>query len=161
MLDLERFVEAQRDQYAGYDAALREIAGGGKRGHWIWYVFPQLAGLGTSGMSRAYAIRDASEAEAYLRHPTLGPRLVAIAGAVRDALATGSSVERVMGSSIDATKLVSSMTLFEAVAAALPREPAASADRLLPIAGEILAAAERQGYARCALTERALGRDRG
>jgi uncharacterized protein (DUF1810 family) len=157
MQRLERFLDAQRDSRAGYAAALREIGSGGKRGHWIWYVFPQLAGLGSSAMSERYAIRDLDEAEAYLRDDTLGPRLVAIAEAVRDALAAGALVEEVMGSSIDATKLVSSMTLFGGVAAALPRGAVASADLLLPVASEILVEADRQGYQRCASTTRALG----
>jgi uncharacterized protein (DUF1810 family) len=156
MSSLSRFIDAQRDPHAGYEAALREIAGGGKRGHWIWYVFPQIAGLGMSSQSRAYAIRDAAEAADYLGDATLGPRLVAIAEAVRDALAGGTSIEDVMGSTIDATKLVSSMTLFAGVAARLPRGTVASADLLRPIAEEILAAADAEGYPRCAFTERAI-----
>jgi uncharacterized protein (DUF1810 family) len=161
MANLERFIDAQRDAHVGYDAALREIQSGGKRGHWIWYVFPQIAGLGVSSLSQAYAIRDASEAEAYLRDETLGPRLVAIAAAVRDALAAGQPVARVMGSSIDATKLVSSMTLFAGVARALPRGTTPAADLLRPIAEEILIAADRAGYPRCAFTDRVIAREGG
>ena len=77
---LTRFVEAQRTRY---DQALSEIVGGHKRSHWMWYIFPQLAGLGVSAMSRQYAIHSLAEAEAYLRHPILGPRLAACAAAMR------------------------------------------------------------------------------
>jgi uncharacterized protein (DUF1810 family) len=161
MADLQRFREAQDDPAAGFDAALREIRSGGKRGHWIWYVFPQIAGLGVSGMSQAYAIGDKEEAEAYLRDETLGGRLVVIAEAVLEALAVGQSLVRVMGSSIDATKLVSSMTLFAGVAQALPRGTTPAADLLRPIAEEILIAADRAGYPRCVFTDRVLAREGG
>jgi uncharacterized protein (DUF1810 family) len=158
MTSLERFHQAQQNPHAGYEAALGEIRAGGKRGHWIWYVFPQLAGLGTSAMSQAYAIRDVAEAEAYLRDEILGPRLVAITAAVRDALAAGAPIARVMGSAIDAQKLVSSMTLFAGVAGRLPRGTTPSADLLLPMAAEILVAASREGHPPCAFTERSLAR---
>lgn len=107
--DLARFVAAQESDYA---TALRELRGGRKRSHWIWYIFPQVAGLGTSGMSRRYAIKSRREAEAYLAHPVLGPRLAECAQAL---LAhTGKSAREVMGSPDD-LKLCSSMTLFAAV----------------------------------------------
>jgi len=70
--DLDRFVHAQAEDY---ERALAEIRHGQKRSHWMWYVFPQLAGLGSSSMARRYAIKTVAEAEAYLRHPILGPRL--------------------------------------------------------------------------------------
>jgi uncharacterized protein (DUF1810 family) len=158
MADLQRFRDAQRDARAGFDAAIGEIRSGGKRGHWIWYVFPQVAGLGSSGMSRAYAIRDAREAEEYLRDETLGPRLAAVAEAVRESLRQGQPLEQVMGSSIDATKLVSSMTLFAWAARRVPPGAVPAADALLPLADEILAVAERAGYPKCAFTERVLTR---
>ncbi|MEI7745492.1 MAG: DUF1810 family protein, partial [Chloroflexota bacterium] len=69
--DLERFVTAQR---GGYDAVLRELRAGRKSGHWIWYVFPQLAALGRSETAKLYGIRSLDEARAYLEHPVLGPR---------------------------------------------------------------------------------------
>ena len=104
--DLERFVAAQRDTY---DDALAELRAGAKRGHWMWFVFPQVAGLGLSPMSRHYAIRSIDEARAYLSHPVLGPRLSECAAAL---LATGQTdAERILGG-IDARKLRSSMTLF-------------------------------------------------
>ena len=76
--DLERFVTAQRDVY---DGALAELRRGHKTGHWMWFIFPQVAGLGHSEMSRRYAIASLDEARAYLEHPVLGPRLRDCAGA--------------------------------------------------------------------------------
>ena len=104
--DLDRFVQAQEDDYA---RALAEIAGGRKRSHWMWYIFPQLAGLGLSEMARRYAIASAAEAGAYLRHPVLGPRLVACAEAALGV--RGRSAHDIFGSPDD-VKLRSSATLF-------------------------------------------------
>ena len=104
--DLERFVIAQDHVYEGVVAELRA---GRKTGHWMWFVFPQIAGLGRSEMSRFYAIASLDEARAYLAHPVLGPRLRECAGLV---LATeGRTAETIFGG-IDAVKLRSSMTLF-------------------------------------------------
>jgi uncharacterized protein (DUF1810 family) len=107
--DLARFVEAQaRD----YNQALAEIKAGRKRSHWIWYVFPQIDGLGFSSMSRRYAIKSVDEARAYLAHPVLGPRLVEICDA---ALAVeGKSAYEIFGSPDD-MKLKSCATLFASV----------------------------------------------
>ena len=115
--NLRRFVEAQ-DDAAIYARALGELRDGRKRGHWIWFVFPQIAGLGASPMSLAYAIRSLDEARAYLAHPTLGPRLHESCEAL---LANDPSLtaERILGT-IDAIKVRSSMTLFSA---ADPSEP--------------------------------------
>src|SRR6266576_219495 len=85
-MSLERFHEAQASRWAGYDAALAEIRAGGKRSHWIWYIFPQIEGLGHSSTARAYAIRDLGEACAYLRDPTLRARYEEIAAAVSEEL---------------------------------------------------------------------------
>jgi uncharacterized protein (DUF1810 family) len=106
--NLQRFVEAQN---AGgtYERALQELRRGRKTSHWMWFVFPQIAGLGSSQMSRTYAISSLDEARAYLRHPVLGPRLIACAEAV--AQASASTAEQIFGS-IDAQKLHSSATLF-------------------------------------------------
>ncbi|MBS1886719.1 MAG: DUF1810 domain-containing protein [Actinobacteria bacterium] len=113
---LQRFVAAQEDA-AIYARALAELRAGRKQGHWIWFVFPQIAGLGSSPMSEAYAIRSLAEARAYLDHPVLGPRLRECAEAL---LATdpSQSAEQILGG-IDALKLRSSMTLF---ARAAPEE---------------------------------------
>jgi uncharacterized protein (DUF1810 family) len=113
---LRRFVEAQ-DGGGTYSRALAELRAGLKASHWMWFVFPQLAGLGQSPMSRAYAIASLAEARAYLEHPVLGPRL-------RECAATliahaGSPAATILGE-VDAVKLRSSMTLF---ARAEPGEP--------------------------------------
>jgi uncharacterized protein (DUF1810 family) len=112
--DLERLAAAQE---GGYEGVLRELRQGHKTGHWIWFVFPQLAGLGRSEISRFYAIRSLAEARAYLAHPILGPRLRECAAIVLDA--PEGSAEAIFGS-LDAMKVRSSMTLFHR---ALPEEP--------------------------------------
>jgi uncharacterized protein (DUF1810 family) len=112
----QRFVEAQ-EAGGAYARALTELRAGRKTGHWIWFVFPQLAGLGHSEMSRRYAIASLAEAKAYLDEPLLGPRLRECAEALlrhRDRPA-----EAILGG-VDAVKLRSSMTLF---ARAKPNEP--------------------------------------
>jgi uncharacterized protein (DUF1810 family) len=107
---LERFVQAQ----AGvHEQALAELRSGRKRSHWMWFVFPQIAGLGSSPTARFYAIASADEARAYLDHPLLGQRLRACVTALLGH--RGSSAEAMLGP-VDAMKLRSSMTLFEAVA---------------------------------------------
>jgi uncharacterized protein (DUF1810 family) len=107
--DLSRFVTAQREIYP---RALAELRAGTKRSHWMWFVFPQIAGLGRSDMARRYAIRDLAEARAYLAHSVLAPRLLECTAAVL-AHAGARSAEAIFGG-IDAVKLRSSMTLFEA-----------------------------------------------
>ena len=110
--DLARFVEAQRDDY---EQALAEIRGGRKRSHWMWYIFPQFDGLGFSSTSRRYAIKSVAEAEAYLRHPVLGPRLVECAEALLHL--EGRSASEIFGSPDD-MKLRSCATLFARVSPA-------------------------------------------
>ncbi|MFN2560118.1 MAG: DUF1810 domain-containing protein [Jatrophihabitans sp.] len=105
--DLSRFVAAQ-DAAGTYDRALAELRQGRKTSHWMWFVFPQVAGLGRSATSRRYAISSLDEARAYLRHPLLGPRLRECATVVA---AAPPGAEAIFGS-IDAQKLQSSMTLF-------------------------------------------------
>ena len=105
---LDRFVQAQ-DNGGQYRQALSELRAGRKRGHWIWFVLPQVAGLGLSSMSQRYAISGLAEARAYLAHPVLGPRLLECAQTLL-ALPADDAVA-VLGS-IDAIKLRSSMTLF-------------------------------------------------
>jgi len=106
--DLERFVVAQ-DADGTYASALAELRAGRKAGHWMWFVFPQVAGLGMSATSTRYAISSLEEARAYLAHPVLGPRLVECAGAL--AGLSGRSADEILGP-VDAMKLRSSMTLF-------------------------------------------------
>ena len=108
--DLDRFVAAQEPVYA---QALGELRAGRKQSHWMWFIFPQLAELGRSATARFYGIGSAAEAAAYLAHPLLGSRLVECSHVL---LAhRGTRPDEIMGS-IDAMKLRSSMTLFEAVA---------------------------------------------
>lgn len=111
--DLDRFVDAQRGTYA---AALAELRAGAKRTHWMWFVFPQIAGLGQSAMARQYAIRSLAEARAYHAHPVLGARLTECLDALADL--PKPDPERVFGG-IDAVKLRSSLTLF---ALAIPED---------------------------------------
>jgi uncharacterized protein (DUF1810 family) len=105
--DLSRFVDAQASGV--YEQALRELRAGRKQGHWIWFVFPQIAGLGRSETSRCYALSGLDEAAAYLAHPVLGPRLVESARALLEL--PGDDAVAVLGP-VDAQKLRSSMTLF-------------------------------------------------
>jgi uncharacterized protein (DUF1810 family) len=104
--DLQRFVEAQAPVYSGVLAELRR---GRKESHWMWFIFPQLAGLGHSAMARHYAIGSLAEAKAYLEHPQLGVRLIECTGAVL--MHAGIRAEHIFGP-VDAMKLRSSMTLF-------------------------------------------------
>ncbi|MCA1982778.1 DUF1810 domain-containing protein [Nocardioides nematodiphilus] len=106
--DLDRFVQAQAGGV--YEQALAELRAGRKRSHWIWFVFPQVAGLGYSPTSQRYAIGSLAEARAYLGHPVLGPRLRQSASAARD---FDGTPEELLGP-VDEEKLRSSMTLFEA-----------------------------------------------
>ena len=108
-ISLERFVTAQQDKY---DIAFSEIKAGRKRSHWMWYIFPQLQGLGLSEMSKLYAIRDLEEASAYLQHPVLGKRLLAICNELLQQ--PGNDAHAIFGSP-DHVKLKSSLTLFAAV----------------------------------------------
>jgi uncharacterized protein (DUF1810 family) len=106
--DLQRFVQAQ-EEGGSHTAALAELGSGRKTGHWMWFVFPQLAGLGSSPTARFFAIASLDEARAYLTHPLLGARLREATDAARTAPA--ASAEALLGG-IDAQKLRSSMTLF-------------------------------------------------
>jgi uncharacterized protein (DUF1810 family) len=114
--DLARFVMAQ-DADGAYGRVLVELRAGRKTGHWMWFVFPQIAGLGQSETSRRYAIASRAEAEAYLQHPQLGSRLIECAE-ILEASRTLGAVS-IFGS-VDAKKLQSSMTLFMRAA---PEEP--------------------------------------
>ena len=111
---LDRFLDAQRGDYA---AALAEVRRGRKTSHWMWYIFPQIAGLGQSSTARYYSIRDLEEAREYYAHPVLGQRLREISGVLLEL--RGSDPVAVFGG-IDSMKLKSSMTLF---AMAAPDDP--------------------------------------
>lgn len=155
MSRLDRFRTAQDSPDSGFDEALEEIRSGGKRGHWIWYVFPQLSGLGLSRISQAFAIEGEEEAAEFLRDPVLGPRLLAITTEVADQLRarTPPSLHTLMGSDTDARKVVSSLTLFGAVARKVhAAEGLALGGALAVAADDVLEAAESQGYPPCAYT---------
>jgi uncharacterized protein (DUF1810 family) len=107
--DLDRFVEAQDTIYP---RVISELVAGVKQSHWMWFIFPQIAGLGFSAMAQRYAIGSRSEAIAYLDHPVLGPRLIECTRLVLDV--TGQSIHSILGSPDD-IKFRSSMTLFDAV----------------------------------------------
>lgn len=109
MAGLDRFVTAQEPVF---ETALAELAAGVKRTHWMWFVFPQIAGLGRSETARFYAIANPSEARAYLAHPLLGPRLLE---ATRTLIAAPGDAPSILGP-IDSVKLRSCLTLFAAVA---------------------------------------------
>jgi uncharacterized protein (DUF1810 family) len=180
---VSRFKDAQDWPDAGFADALREIQTGGKRSHWIWYIFPQLAGLGSSGFAVRYGIADVDEAVEYLRDDTLRERLLTITRAVAAQLRAPRSAPlvRLMGSRIDAQKLVSSMTLFAHVAEMLRTHESASTSvstsdsasksestkaresarggealadyaELANLAREVLAAAAAEGYPPCQFT---------
>src|ERR1044071_7849790 len=110
MSGLRRFRQAQDAPHDGFETALAELRAGRKRSHWIWYVFPQLAGLGQSPMAVHYGLTGADEAAAYLRDDVLGGRLASAAAVVREHLerAEPPRLDTLMGSRIDALKLVSS-----------------------------------------------------
>jgi uncharacterized protein (DUF1810 family) len=107
--DLQRFVAAQ-DQHGTYERALAELRAGRKTSHWMWFVFPQVAGLGRSATAQHYALASVDEAGAYLAHPVLGPRLLDCCSALLD---LGTDDPQAVFGPVDATKLRSSMTLFE------------------------------------------------
>lgn len=109
VFDLERFVTAQDPVWENVQ---RELSAGVKRTHWMWFVFPQVAGLGLSAMSRLYAISGAGEARSYLAHPVLGARLVEAVGLVLGV--QGRTAEQIFGP-VDAAKFCSCLTLFEHV----------------------------------------------
>jgi len=112
--DLERFVEAQAPVF---EQVRSELSEGRKRSHWMWFVFPQIRGLGRSAMAERYGIASLAEAEAYLAHPILGPRLLECTRLVN--LVEGSSIVQIFGSPDD-MKFRSSMTLFSRVGAHKP-----------------------------------------
>lgn len=149
-IDLERFVDAQHDDYV---RALGEIVAGRKRSHWMWYVFPQVAGLGASSMSKRFAIESVAEAEAYLAHPILGARYRQIVDAVwHQVVERGTTIRDLCGSPDDA-KLVSSLTLFAGVARRL-HDPQPDVVTFIARSDEILHAADGQGLAQCTTTQR-------
>ena len=159
MSRLDRFKAAQDSSRSGFQSALDEIRAGAKRGHWIWYVFPQLAGLGSSPLSQSFAIDNEEEASEYLQDAELRSRLLTIASAVAEQLRKGKTLRGLMGSEIDAQKVVSSLTLFGHVARKLRAVDGTNAyDSVAKVADEVLATAASQGYPPCAYTLQRLER---
>jgi uncharacterized protein (DUF1810 family) len=157
--DLDRLKSAQ-DQHGSFDAAMAELRAGRKTTHWIWWVFPQVAGLGSSATSVRYALAGREETSAYLADEVLRVRLVEAVTAVHEQL-LGPSKRRIdwlMGSEIDALKLVSSMTLFAEVARDPSVRDLTDVETLRKMAEEILGAARGAGYPAC---ERTLAMLRG
>lgn len=152
-VDLRRFLDAQNRDFG---QALAELRAGRKRSHWIWYVFPQLRGLGSSSLAEFYGLSGPAEAEAYLRDDVLRQHLIEAIDAVDDALTRRHRrLDDLMGSHIDALKLVSSLTLFEHVGRTLnSRSAERDLDRMLESLTRILTTAEAQGYPRCEFTVR-------
>ena len=148
-VDVGRFVDGY---HRDFDRALTEIEEGRKRSHWMWYVFPQVAGLGSSPTAAHYAIRSRAEADAFLTDPRLGPSYRRLVGAVcEQVIGTGVSIRQLFGRPDD-QKLVSSLTLFAAVADDLGGDWATFAQQ----ANELLDRAGEQGLPRCVTTERFL-----
>jgi len=149
--DLSRFLAAQ---LVHFDQALIELQAGRKRTHWIWFICPQLAGLGSSPMAQVYGIQGTPEAIDYLRHRLLRSRLLAVAHVVAT---SAVPLRELMGSDIDARKIVSSMTLFAEIArrvdAVLPHP---DYEKLAADAETILRTAEAQGIPPCQFTRAAL-----
>lgn len=108
-MGIERFIEAQNELHDSYNDALTQIQRGRKVGHWVWYIFPQLKGLGRSYYSEYYGINGLEEAKEYLSEPVLKARLIEISN---ELLKHDAEIDTIMGSHIDAMKLRSSMTLF-------------------------------------------------
>jgi uncharacterized protein (DUF1810 family) len=157
-MSLIRFHKAQADQHGGYATALAETRRGRKTSHWIWYIFPQLAGLGRSAVAEKYAIRDLAEACEYLRDPLLRARYEEITVAVSHQLARGLALENLMGSRIDALKLVSSLTFFRAAAQSVAADDA-SYEPLAQLCGTTLHQTEAAGYSRCSHTAKGISGD--
>jgi uncharacterized protein (DUF1810 family) len=154
VIELERFKRAQEGP-SGFTTALAELEAGRKRSHWIWYIFPQLAGLGQSSAAIHYGLEGVDEAIAYLRDRELRDRLLRVTHTVLAQLQRepAPALVDIMGSEIDALKLVSSMTLFRESAGRLnASEPLADYAALTASADAILEIAKGQGYKECGFT---------
>jgi uncharacterized protein (DUF1810 family) len=150
--DLERFHDGYRNDYV---EALDEVNSGRKRTHWMWYIFPQIAGLGSSPAAVRYAIRNRAEAEAFLRDPVLGPGYRTLVHAVwQQTCERGITVRELFGRPDD-QKLVSSLTLFADIATDLGDDWVDTVTK----ANEILDHAVLQGLPRCVTTQRFLAAD--
>jgi uncharacterized protein (DUF1810 family) len=159
MADLQRFKDAQDRAVDGFDSARRELATGEKRGHWIWYLFPQLTGLGRSPASVHYGLHGVAEALDYLRDPLLRARLCELTTTLLGQMSgpPSRSLVEVMGSQTDAVKTVSSLTLFADLSRRMSAlEPHSDYSKLAAQADSVLALARYEGFPECTLTRRAL-----
>lgn len=159
--DPDRFKRAQDSDDAGFETAMLELRSGRKDSHWIWYVFPQVAGLGRSSMAALFALAGIDEAMDYLRDPVLRKRLLAAAAAVAEQLERSPmpALDDLMGSRTDALKLISSLTLFREAASRLNvAEPSPAYAALAGMADIILEVAARQGFEPCQFTLRLISR---
>jgi uncharacterized protein (DUF1810 family) len=150
-MSLTRFHDAQASHSTGYATAIAELRRGAKTSHWIWYILPQLAGLGRSDTARAYALDDLAEACAYLRDPLLRKRYEEITDVVSSQLAGRRGLESLMGGTIDAQKLVSSLTLFRGAARRLVKEDV-TFEGFAQRCDSILEQTTREGYPPCPQT---------
>ena len=163
----ELFLNAQSSKAAGHAAAMSELRTGHKTGHWIWYVFPQLVGLGRSEVAERFGIEGIDEARDYLAHLVLGERLQQAVEVVLGRISppVSTPVQVLMGGRLDACKLVSSLTLFEAAAnwseEHADPEVAERAARLAGACGQVLRIAGQQGFAPCRFTLVAVEQYRG
>ena len=149
---LQRFHSAQAGA-GGYATALSEMRRGRKQSHWIWFIFPQLDGLGRSSTAQKYALRDLANACEYLRDPVLGPRYCEITDVVAEQLASGVRVDDLMGGETDALKLASSITLFRAAAFRLAAsETEGSFAQLAALCDLVLQRLAAHGYEACGFT---------
>jgi uncharacterized protein (DUF1810 family) len=152
-MSLKRFQIAQADPASGFDVAISELRHGRKVSHWIWYIFPQLRGLGRSSTAQFYAIDNLVEAQEYLRDAILRKNLLSAMETVARHLFEGAQLETVMGGSVDSFKLVSCATLFRVATEFFddfPEVPDIAA--IHQMTGELLEAAEAQGFPPCPQT---------
>jgi uncharacterized protein (DUF1810 family) len=155
--DLDRFKLAL-DRHGGFAQAMSELRAGRKTGHWIWWVFPQIAGLGTSPTSRLYALQGREEAHAYLAGDVLRSRPIEVVATVREQVVgpVRRRLDGLKGSEIDTLKLVSSMTLFAEVARDPEVRALSGVEELGRMCEEILSVARGAGYPACDVTRAAL-----
>lgn len=156
-MSVEHFVESQRKEYAGFSQALREMEAGRKTSHWIWYIFPQIHGLGRSPIAQKFALGGRHHAIDFLMNQELKSNLIAITAVVARQLKAGIPLGTLMGSNIDALKLVSSITLFESVIQLIKLDGDIEYEEFLKDCQTILSFAELQGYPRCQHTLGLLG----
>ena len=154
-MTLQRFIDAQEGD-GMYAIALAEIRAGRKQSHWIWYLLPNLRGLGYSETARFYAIDGQAEALAYYQHPLLGARLSEVAEAIVTVLSAGQTLEGVFGD-IDAKKTISCMTLFDAIGTNTAVQGCVHHHNFQTAALRMLTAGDAQGLPRCTKTLTLLG----